>query len=102
MDAVLNAHPGVWLAVHLAGIILAVSSRNHLKPVCAVCTSFLLSITMGVVAVIAVVGFLSQQSFWAASGCTLGLMAVVVCIERTGFEPDRLLQSIAQGDDIHR
>jgi len=100
MDAVCCVPPHVWLAIHLVGIVLAVSSRSHLGPTCAVCTSCLLTISTGVVAVVAAVGFLCQQPFWAASGCTLGLMAVVTCFERRGEEPDRLLQAFATGDKL--
>jgi hypothetical protein len=48
---------------------------------------------------VAAMGFISQQPFWAASGCTLGLMAVVMCFERGAYEPDHLLQVFAAGED---
>ena len=99
MEAVLEIHPGIWVAVHLAGIVLAVSSRSHLGPVCTFCTSFLLMLSMALVGMVAAVSFLAQQPFWAASGCTLGMMAVVMCLERTGYEPNRLLQAISRCED---
>ncbi|MDA8745408.1 hypothetical protein N9N28_12300 [Rubripirellula amarantea] len=99
MEAVLSVPPHVWLAIHLIGIVLAISSRSHLRPTCAVFTSCLMTVVMAVVGVVAVVGFLSQQPFWAASGCTLGLMAVVTCFERQSYEPDRLLQAFALGEE---
>lgn len=100
MDAVCSAPPQLWLAIHLVGIMLAVSSRSHLGPACAFCTTCLLTVSTAVVGVVAVVGFLSQQPFWAASGCTLGLMAVVSCFERGVHEPDHLLQAIAM-EELH-
>lgn len=99
MEAVCSVPPQVWLAIHLAGIVLAVSSRGHLGTCCAVCTHCLLAASTAIVGVVAAVGFILQQPFWAASGCTLGLMAVVMCFERQTHEPDRLLQAIAAGDD---
>jgi hypothetical protein len=99
MDAVCSVPPQVWLAIHLVGIILAVSSRSHLGPLCAFCTSCLLTASTAVVGMVAAMGFISQQPFWAASGCTLGLMAVVMCFERGAYEPDHLLQVFAAGED---
>jgi hypothetical protein len=99
MEAVCSVPPQVWLLIHLVGIMLAVSSRSHLGPLCAICTTCLLTASTAVVGVVATVGFVSQQPFWAASGCTLGLMAVVMCFERATYEPDRLLQAMAMCED---
>lgn len=100
MEAVVSIPPQIWFAIHVIGIVLAVSSRSHLGPRCALCTSCLLTATMAVVSISAVMGFLGQQPFWAASGCTLGLMAIFACFERQTHEPDRLLQAIALGEDL--
>lgn len=99
MDAVYAVPPQIWLIIHLIGIVLAVSSRSHLGPMCALCTSCLLTASTAVVGVVAAVGFVSQQPFWAASGCTLGIMAIVICFERAVHEPDRLLQAFASGEE---
>lgn len=99
MEAVHWVPPHVWLAIHVIGIVLAISSRSHLGPTCAVCTNCLMTVVMAVVGVVAVFGFLSQQPFWAASGTTLGLMAVVTCFERQSYEPDRVLQAFAAGEE---
>lgn len=98
MEAVAMVPPHVWFAVHVIGIVLALSSRSHLGATCAFFTSCLLTTTMVAVGIMAVVGFLSQQPFWAASGVTLGLMAVVSCFERHTYEPDLLLAAIARGE----
>ncbi len=90
--------PHFWVAVHVLGIMMAVCSRGRLGPLCFVCTNCLLTVSMVIVGVLAAVGFLCQQPFWAASGCTLGLMAVVICFERSSEEPHRLLQAIAAND----
>jgi len=59
----------------------------------------LLGMSTLVVGCVATVGFLSQQPFWAASGCTLGLMAVMTCFERGVHEHDHLLHGIATAEN---
>lgn len=98
MDALVSTPPEIWLAVHLAGIVLALSSRSHLGARCAFCTNLLLGVSTLIVGCVATVGFLSQQPFWAASGCTLGLMAVMTCFERGVHETDVVLRGIASAE----
>ena len=44
--------PQVWLAIHLVGIVLAVSSRGHdWYRCCAVCTNCLLAVSTAIVGV---------------------------------------------------
>jgi hypothetical protein len=99
MENALLLPPHFWVVVHIVGIALAVSSRSHLGPMCALCTNCLMTLSMVSVGLVAVVGFLTQQPFWAASGCTLGLMAVVMCFEGNRHEPDRVLQAFAVSDE---
>lgn len=100
MDAIAQVPAHVWLVIHVAGLALALSSRSHLGPVCAVCTCVLLVFSTLIVAGVATVGFLYQQPFWAISGCTLGVMAVAAVFERSGHEHEALLQSIALPDEV--
>ena len=95
MEAVTLVPAQVWLAIHIAGVLLAVSSRSHLAPLCAFCTNVLLTSSTLVVGGVAIVGFIYQQPYWAMSGCTLGMMAVISVFERSSYEHETTLLAVA-------
>lgn len=95
MTAVVSLPGYVWPAIHVLGLLLALSSRSRLGPRCAFCTNLLLVASTLVVAGVALFGFASQEPFWALSGCTLGVMAITTVFDRSGHEYDLVLQEIA-------
>ncbi len=98
MEAVTQVPPQVWLVFHVVGVALALSSRCHATPGCVFGTNVLLAASTLVVGGVAAVGFLCQQPFWAASGCTLGVMAVAAVFERGSNEPGAILRAVALED----
>lgn len=88
MDALASVPVYVWALVHVLGLMLAIASRGSLGPRCAFCTHLLLVATTLIVAGVAMVGYLSEQPFWAVSGCTLGAMAIATVFEASQQDPE--------------
>lgn len=91
--------PEGWVALHLAGVALAATSRVALSRVVRGLVFALLFSVVGGICLLATTAFWTQQAHAAVSCLTLGMVLVAVVFDRRLNDDSELLQAYARGDD---